>query len=266
MPVPTFSIITVSYNEERTIASTLRSILDQCWDLKELIVIDGRSTDGTVDAVAPFRGNLAHFVSEPDAGLYDAMNKGLARATGDYVCFMNAGDRFFAPDVLARMAEASGDGASLLFGRALVTSVEGCHLSPPGGRSIETWLGRGFPAHQATFYPRRFARDARYDLALGSAADTDYTLRAIAAATYRFVDVVVCEFTLGGISNRFASLGEALAIARQRSRVLGRHPNAFRIDFIPKYVAGPIVGWALRAMFGASSLTRLRHRLDSHRT
>jgi glycosyltransferase involved in cell wall biosynthesis len=261
MAEPTFSIITVSYNEEATIASTLESILGQTWERKELIVIDGQSTDGTVAAVEPLLPAIDHFRSEPDRGLYDAMNKGLSLASGDYVCFMNAGDRFHAPDVLSRVARAAGDGTALLFGRAIIVSPQGQHMNPGRDERIDAWLGRGIPSHQATFYPRRFASEARYDMALGSAADTDYTLRAIAACGYRFVDVIVCEFSLGGISNRFANWREAVSIAGQRARVWRRHVRTFRIGFVPKYVGGPLAGWAVKAMFGPAALTRLRHRL-----
>ncbi|MFQ3596381.1 MAG: glycosyltransferase family 2 protein [Sphingomonadaceae bacterium] len=263
MADPTFSIITVSYNEEATIASTLQSILGQRWEGKELIVVDGQSNDGTLAEVGRFLPFIHHFRSEPDRGLYDAMNKGLELASGDYVCFMNAGDRFHASDVLERIAGAAGDATVVLFGRARIRSERGEHLNPGPHERPGDWLGRGFPSHQATFYPRRFAEHARYDMALGTAADTDYSLRAIAACGWQFVDVVVCDFALGGISNRLANWREAVSTSRHRWQVWRRHVGQFQPGFVPKYLGGPIAGWMLKTVFGQNALTWMRHRLGS---
>ena len=89
---PTFSIITITYNAVRLVEQTLLNVLSQSYPNIEYIVIDGGSTDGTVDIIRRYESGLAYWVSEPDKGIYDAMNKGLQKATGDYVWFINAGD------------------------------------------------------------------------------------------------------------------------------------------------------------------------------
>lgn len=104
---PLFSIITVTYNAESTLGPTLRSVAGQDYDGEvEYLIIDGASTDGTIDLARSLAPEGAIIVSEPDRGLYDAMNKGLERASGRYLIFLNAGDSFHAPDVLSRYAEA----------------------------------------------------------------------------------------------------------------------------------------------------------------
>ena len=89
---PKFSIITVVYNNVRDIEHTLKSVVNQSYDHIEYIVIDGQSTDGTLEIIQKYRDKITVLLSEKDKGIYDAMNKGLALATGDYVLFLNSGD------------------------------------------------------------------------------------------------------------------------------------------------------------------------------
>lgn len=100
---PLISIITVTYQAESLLERTIESVLAQTYPHIEYLIIDGGSRDGTTDIIRRYAEHLAYWVSEPDKGLYDAMNKGLAAAKGDYVWFINAGDRIFAPDTLSRI-------------------------------------------------------------------------------------------------------------------------------------------------------------------
>ena len=93
---PKLSVITIVYNNVKDIERTMLSVLDQTYKNIEYIVIDGASTDGTKDLIYKYKSRLAQFISEPDNGIYDAMNKGLSLATGDYVLFMNSGDEIYA--------------------------------------------------------------------------------------------------------------------------------------------------------------------------
>ena len=94
------SVITVCYNAISTIEPTILSVLNQTYPNVEYIIIDGGSTDGTVDIIKKYANRLAYWVSEPDKGIYDAMNKGIAVATGEYINFMNAGDVFYKNNTL----------------------------------------------------------------------------------------------------------------------------------------------------------------------
>ena len=106
---PKFSIITITYNAAEVIEPTLQSVLAQTYTNYEYLLIDGGSTDGTVAKAQASGIAIAHLVSERDNGLYDAMNKGLALATGDYLCFLNAGDAFYAPSTLQQIVDAIKD-------------------------------------------------------------------------------------------------------------------------------------------------------------
>ena len=248
-----------------TVAATIRSVLSQVGVAVEYIVIDGGSSDGTADAVAPFRGALAAFVSERDAGLYDAMNKGLDRATGDFVCFMNAGDQFAGDRALCSAARGMTDRNRCYFARARVSGAGVEYDTPPAGSRAAAWIGHGIPSHQATFYPRAFAAAARYDLALGSVADTDFTFRAFDTCGFEYVDTLVANFELGGVSNRFANFSQSRRTARARERLVGRHRKWFSCGFAVVYCAGPLVGWFVQRLFSPALLATLRN-LKSART
>lgn len=163
------TIVTVVYNAVDTIESTLQSVLSQDYGNVEYVVIDGGSTDGTIDVLNRYRDQIAYLVSERDDGVYDAMNKGVSAATGEWIGVMNAGDVFSSNDVLARIfgqGEAY-DGVDVIYGDAV--SVQG------RGRLVETapagaeGLSRG-PTyrHGASFVRRKTHLQFRFDLSLKS--------------------------------------------------------------------------------------------------
>jgi glycosyltransferase involved in cell wall biosynthesis len=102
-PTPKFSIITVTYNAEKVLEDTIQSVISQTYHHIEYIIVDGASKDGTLSIINRYRPHIHTVVSEPDKGLYDAMNKGIALANGDYLCFLNAGDCFHEDDTLQQM-------------------------------------------------------------------------------------------------------------------------------------------------------------------
>ena len=103
---PKFSVITVTYNAEKVLEDTLQSVISQTYRHVEYIIVDGASKDGTIKIIDKYRERIHTVVSEPDKGLYDAMNKGIALATGDYLCFLNAGDSFHEDDALQEMVHS----------------------------------------------------------------------------------------------------------------------------------------------------------------
>lgn len=128
---PTFSIITVTYNASRWLERTILSVLSQSYASIEYLVIDGGSTDGTVDLIKQYEAGIAYWVSEPDRGLYDAMNKGLQRATGDYVWFINAGDTIYTADTVQKIVASLKKNVSLpdvLYGETAIVDAEGRSL------------------------------------------------------------------------------------------------------------------------------------------
>ena len=103
------SVVTVSYNAVSTIEQTILSVINQTYPNVEYIIIDGGSTDGTVDIIKKYADKIAYWVSEPDKGIYDAMNKGVVVATGEWINFMNAGDIFTDSDVIDKLLHRISD-------------------------------------------------------------------------------------------------------------------------------------------------------------
>ena len=130
-PTPKFSIITVTYNAEAVLEDTIQSVISQTYHHVEYIIIDGASKDRTLAIAERYRDRITLLVSEPDKGLYDAMNKGIHLATGDYLCFLNAGDSFHEDDTLQQMVHTLGIGElpDVLYGETALVDKER-HLRP----------------------------------------------------------------------------------------------------------------------------------------
>lgn len=204
------SIIIAVRNSHATIATALDSALAQDHPETELIVIDGASTDGTLAVLAAHRAQLAVLVSEPDRGIYDALNKGIARASGNVVGFLHADDLYADAHVLARIAAAFADPeVDAVYGDLVYVS------QADTGRVIRHWRAGGYrparlrwgwmPPHP-TLYLRRalYERHGGFDLQYRIAADYDLMLRVLSRLTGRVVYLpeVLVRMRMGGISNR----------------------------------------------------------------
>ena len=125
---PKFSIITVTYNAGKVLEDTIQSVITQTYKNVEYIIVDGKSTDGTMDIVNRYREHIHTIVSEPDKGLYDAMNKGIDLATGDYLCFLNAGDELHEDDTLQLIVHSLNGEKELpdvIYGETAIVDEEG---------------------------------------------------------------------------------------------------------------------------------------------
>jgi glycosyltransferase involved in cell wall biosynthesis len=203
-----FSIITVALNSEKTIADTLTSVATQNYVDYEHIVVDGSSTDSTLDLVEQNRHARLRWVSEPDQGLYDAMNKGIAMARGDYVLFLNSDDLFCRPDALNIVAEKiMMSGADCIF--ADVRFVENDGVSPAGrvysARRFRPALIRVgvMPPHPAMFVRRELLIQlGGFNTKYRMAADFDLIARALlkTKSSFAVLPEIITSFRIGGIS------------------------------------------------------------------
>ena len=126
----TLSVITVTYNAQDTLERTLKSVQEQSYSSVEHIIMDGKSKDHTIELIRRYKNPQIKCVSEPDKGIYDAMNKAAALATGDYLCFLNAGDTFYAADTVERMMRSFDEEAppDILYGETAIVDNEGKFL------------------------------------------------------------------------------------------------------------------------------------------
>lgn len=200
------SLITVCRNAERTIADTLASARLQTHPPFEHLIVDGASQDRTLEIVNQFNDLPLHISSEPDRGIYDAMNRGIAKARGDILFFLNADDQLYDAHTLAQVAQTFDDAPSLDLvwgnvgyvdetGRALTLRYP--HINPQNLLSATL-------CHQAVFARRTlFERLGDFDLAYPICADYDWQLRVLrGGAHYRYLDTGVAHFSPGGASEQ----------------------------------------------------------------
>jgi glycosyltransferase len=222
------SVITVCRNSAGTIAGTIQSFLSQTYPNKELLVIDGASTDGTLRIAKKLVSADIRIMSERDNGMYDAMNKGLRLYTGDAVGFLNADDTFHDTGALARVADGLRNAEAVHSGLVFVEN----HQTK---KTLRTWKGEPFkrgqfrwgwlPPHP-TFYIRRSLAQkiGEFDTGYGNAADYDYMLRALElhAESSAYVPGPLVDFLTGGASSGLKSVLLAnIGCLRSRRKHLG---------------------------------------------
>ena len=237
------SVVTVCYNAAQTLADAVDSVLDQTSDPSapfelEYIVVDGGSTDGTLDLLAPHRNRIATLISEPDNGLYDAMNKGIKAATGDIVAILNADDVYASTDVLARVAATFRDsGVEAVYGDLnYVTADDLSKVTRRwnAGPYTPGAFRRGWmPPHPALFVRRAcYDRWGLFTLTLRSAADYELMLRFIHrhGMTLAYLPETLVLMRAGGGSN--ASFKHRIRAHREdwkAWRMNGFHPSLFTL-------------------------------------
>lgn len=223
-----FSIITVCFNSERTIGDTLKSVAGQDWPDFEHIVVDGASTDGTMVVVEAHRHARLLTHSEPDQGIYDAMNKGLHLAKGDYVLFLNSDDFLLRSDALslvaARIAETGAD--CVFADTQFVIGLEartGARFYSARGFKL-WWLRVGaMPPHPSSFMRRDLIlRLGGFDTRYRLAADFDLIARALLRerASWTILRCAIAAFRSGGIST--AGMSSKLSLSREFAQSLSR--------------------------------------------
>lgn len=205
-----FSLVTVSFNSAATIRDTIKSVVAQSHPDVEYIVIDGNSSDNTLDIIEEYRQHIDVFLSEQDKGIYDAMNKGIRRATGDVVAFINSDDFYADADVLARVnAVFETTGADCVY-----ADLDYVHRQDTG-RVVREWRSKPFrpgafrqgwhPAHP-TFFAKRemFEKFGGFDEEFRISADYELMLRFLEARSVRseYLPSVLVKMRDGGESNR----------------------------------------------------------------
>lgn len=215
------SVVTAVRNGGATIADTLESVNAQTWPAVEHVIIDGRSSDDTLDVIKTRGRRVTTTVSESDTGIYDAFNKGLAHAAGDVIGYLHADDYYASPDVLTRVAAVfAAEDVDAVYGDAafvaahdlsrVVRWYDSGHFRP--GR-----LAYGvMPAHTALFVRRRvFQRCGPFDTSYRIAGDFEFIVRAfgIAKVSYRYVPELFVIMRTGGVSTQ--GLGSTRTISRE---------------------------------------------------
>ncbi|GGA86306.1 glycosyltransferase family 2 protein [Puia dinghuensis] len=201
MSRPLISIITVVFNGAATLETTIASVINQTWKEIEYIVVDGGSTDGTLALLDKYKDQITLWVSEPDKGVYDAMNKGVRMARGEWLYFLGSDDWLYKDTVVAALFEEPANrDCHLLYGNVISPSYKGLYDGP---FTLEKLLSRNV-SHQAAFYRKElFQRLGEFNLQYRLHADWDFNLRCFTAewVKTKFVAVCIAEFGAEGISS-----------------------------------------------------------------
>jgi glycosyltransferase involved in cell wall biosynthesis len=207
----TFSVITVVYNGEALLEGTIQSVLQQTYPHMEYIIVDGASKDNTRQIIEKYAVKMPRlrWISEKDNGLYDAMNKGLRMATGDFVQFLNGGDHLHAPDTLEKLAAMVTPQTGVLYGETMLVDeqrVPAGTMSELSTRKLpdhlhwRDFLGGMLVVHQS-FIPRRILAPAYIDNNL--CADFDWCIRILKASRENVnAGLVVTNYLMGGLSKQ----------------------------------------------------------------
>ena len=234
----TITYVTITYNAAQVLQRTLDSVLQQDYPDIVHLIIDGASTDGTIQLIDDYvqrsnaadNGHRVQVTSEPDHGIYDAMNKGLRSLDGDYVCFLNAGDFLPAPDTVSKIVASvsQGDLPAVLYGDTDIVDGEGRflhhrRLAPPENLTWKSFRQGMLVCHQAFYARTDFAIATPYDQRYRYSADVDWCIRIMKAADKENVPLhnlhmVVANYTQEGQTTLHHH--ESLI---ERFKVMGRH-------------------------------------------
>lgn len=199
-----YSIITVNYNNKEGLRKTIESVIHQTYRDFEYIVIDGGSTDGSADVLKEFDKDITYWVSEKDSGIYNAMNKGIAKATGDYLNFMNSGDNFYNEQVLEHLSTKDLS-ADIVVGRDYhfnETTQQSFATILPSRISMLTFVHNTLP-HQSTFFKRQLFDNSPYDESLKLVADVKFYIQKICVeqCSVQLVNDIICRREPDGVSS-----------------------------------------------------------------
>ncbi len=203
--LPKLSVITIVYNNAAAIERTMLSVLNQSYKNIEYIVIDGASTDGTLTIVKQYEKRLAKLISEKDKGIYDAMNKGLAQASGDYVLFMNSGDEIYELNTVEKIF-ATSPNADIYYGETEMYDENWNSLGRRRHQAPDTFNWRSFKygmsiSHQAIYVKRSLTEP--YDLQYKYSSDIDWIIKiAKKASNIVNTHLYVAKYLVGGMSKQ----------------------------------------------------------------
>lgn len=215
---PLISVITVSYNSVKTIEQTILSVINQDFKDYEYIIIDGGSTDGTIDIIKKYQNHISLWVSEPDNGIYDAMNKGLKLVQGEFISLLNSDD-WFEKNSFSNVANwhKLNPNIDLFHGLLRFIDINGQPDSIIGHYS--SYLNTGMIEHPTCFIKKDlYDRVGPFDLNYQSASDYDWMLKAKkTGAKFLLIPEILTNFRRGGMSGTFTGTYEELLIQRKFS-------------------------------------------------
>ena len=198
---PLISVVTVVFNGELFLEETIKSVLTQTYDNVEYLIIDGGSTDGTLDIIKRYEDRIDYWISEQDNGIYDAMNKAIVITSGDWVNFMNSGDTFYNNNTLKNLFKVSNfDDINILYGHHEVRYPHKKRIAR-AGNITDIWKASQF-SHQSVFISSQYHKLHPYNTCIKITADFAFFYNAyVNNAKFHYTDAVISSITSGGVSD-----------------------------------------------------------------
>ena len=220
------TVVTAVLNDAGHIEQTILSVISQTDIEIEYIIVDGGSKDGTLELIGKYKDKISLLISEPDRGVYDAMNKGIKYSTGDFVYFLNSGDVLLNPSILSKIKlEELKERNAIIYGNVVVAygNIEALEKPRPFFNSKMKFKGIGI-CHQSMFFPGELIRNEKYDLSYNIAADYDLAYRLWRKGTvFLYKDINIAKYDWGkGISSNPYKL---LDVYRENARVCHQQLN-----------------------------------------
>ncbi|MGJ8684489.1 MAG: glycosyltransferase family 2 protein [Nonlabens sp.] len=226
----TISILTINYNDVSGLERTIKSVQNQSIALKDHIIIDGGSNDGSKELIEKHKSCFSYWISEPDNGVYDAMNKGIEKANGDYLLFLNSGDHFKDDHSLSKLVAVidETDPVELIYGNIEVVADRTWIKKYPAILHLDYFIKDSLP-HPATLIRKDCFNNQLYDTSLDIVADWKFFLLGIGKQSlkYRYVDEVISVFYYDGISSQ-----QHAQISKERAKVIRQYfPNKLKLHY-----------------------------------
>ncbi len=231
-----YSIITISYNNKKGLEQTIKSVTSQTFHDFQYIVIDGGSSDGSLELLQNYASKIDYWVSEPDKGIYNAMNKGIKQARGEYLNFMNSGDTYHSDMVLEEIANIESK-EDIISGTNYDMEKGLRSFTPPREVSLLTLLKDNLN-HQATFYKRTLFQDRQYDEKYKILSDFKFNLQSIIIdnCTIKWTNIIVADYDTNGISSNNKHM-----VMQERKQILEElFPHKILKDYETMYTSGEI--------------------------
>jgi len=253
---PKVTIVTVAFNAEATIEQTMLSVFNLAYENIEYIVIDGGSTYNTLNIIKKYKAKIHLWISEPDRGIYDGMNKGIQAATGDWINFMNCGDRFASAQALDFFYRTA-PGKDILYGDAV---VEYPTFQAPFAKHPLSAMWKVMPfCHQATFASAALMKAFKFDLKYKLSADLDFLYKAYRAGKqFEYVNQVICFFDYTGGASKKSMLRsvrerQAIALSQNFNALKWLYYQALKISIylreaIKKILGTKITAWVTESL------------------
>lgn len=239
------SIITINYNNKSGLERTIKSVISQTYPEFEYIVIDGGSSDGSLDVIKKYADKITYWVSEPDKGIYNAMNKGVARADGEYCNFMNSGDCFYNDNVLENVF-AEFQQSDIITGITQLVTKPIQYWYPPKEITF-LWFHIASLSHQASFIKTNLLIQNPYNETFQIVSDWSFFMQTLIInnCTYKPIETIICIFDMEGISNT-KSFEKERRLAFQQMfppRILTDYQKfTLANDLIERYVRTSLLG------------------------